>query len=899
MKSFIDQTLGRWLAAWMDAVRPRAAWVLVLAAAAALASGAYTALRLGVNSDGRAMVAEDLEFRRVYDAFAEQFPILDNAILVVVDGETGLGAGRAADRLAQRLRGEGAVFRDAWVVGGGDFFERNALLYLEVEDLQDLADRLAAIQPLLAELAHDGSLDRFVDMVGRSVERDPHGPAAGIDWAPIFERMSRAVEEVLANDADPVAWESMLLPEGVSLSSHRRLIVAEPVLEFDSLLPAAEAIGTVRAAARALELDQDHGVSVRLTGNPVLNYEEMLGIARSVFTAGIASFAVVALILWIGLRSRSLVAGILLTLLFGLLYTAGFATLAVGHLNLISVTFAVLFIGLGVDFGIHLAMRYVELVRAGRPHADALSETARSVGGSLALCAGTTAIGFYVFLPTDYIAVAELGLIAGTGMFVSLFCTLTILPAWLTLVPLTQGARRRDGEDGRARALAAWPFRRAVPIRVVALALGLAALALLSDMRFDPNVVRLRDPSTESVQAFEDLLEDREASPWSIDVVAEDPAAAQALARRLEPLETVGHARVLTDYLPTGQEEKREVLSDVALFLGPRPPDDGEPELPSVGEAIAELGELQSALRTPGLVNGDDRQNAAVARLDALLEQLIARLRSGDAPLRDVAALDESLLTSLRDHVDWLWTAVEPGSARLADLPAPLVQRMRTDTGRARVQVFPSQDLGEPEALARFVEQVRREAPRSTGSAVSLHEYGRTIVDSLEQALVSAAVVIGLLLWVLWRRWFDTAMVLVPLLLAAVLTGAASVLLRAPFNFANVIVLPLLLGIGVDSGIHLVHRWRYEGSRGDLLRSSTARAVLLSAITTVASFGTLAFSAHRGMASLGLLLTAGIAVMLVCNLVVLPALLSRNGKPAPPQAASGGLRASPSSAAAG
>ena len=262
----------------------------------------------------------------------------------------------------------------------------------------------------------------------------------------------------------------------------------------------------------------------------------------------------------------------------GLIYTAGFTAVAIGHFNLISVSFAVLFIGLGVDFGIHLCIRYRELLGRGRAHADALVETTRDVGSSITLCAATTAIGFFTFVPTDFVGVAELGLISGVGMFISLFCTLTLLPALMSVPPVPKGGGKVRGVHWSGRGLAALPLRYPRAVRASALALGAAAIFLLPQARFDNNPLNVRDPSSESVRTFNDLLEKGGASPWSLNAVVPNLQAAEAIADQLRELDVVGRVVTVADYIPADQDEKLDIIEDVAMFLAHPPgPDGGVP----------------------------------------------------------------------------------------------------------------------------------------------------------------------------------------------------------------------------------------------------------------------------------------------------------------------------------
>jgi hopanoid biosynthesis associated RND transporter like protein HpnN len=575
----------------------------------------------------------------------------------------------------------------------------------------------------------------------------------------------------------------------------------------------------------------------------------------------------------LGLRSIHMVMSTLVTLIVGLIWTAGFTTVAIGHLNLISVAFAVLFIGLGVDFGIHLCVRYRELLARGREHTEALVETARDVGSSITLCAMTTAIGFFAFVPTEFVGVAELGLISGAGMFISLFCNVTLLPALLSLPPVPSG-RGAGGLRWSSGGLIDLPVRFPRTIRATALVLGLGSIFLLPQARFDNNPLRVRDPSSESVRTFAELLERGTSSPWSLNAVAPSLESAEMLAERLRELEVVDRVVTVSNYVPSDQEQKLGIIEDVAMFRAPRPGPDGAVPPPSLDEQLAAFSDLRRELGRV-IEEGDDGEfEAAAGRLAAVLEEYVAGLDANpEDSVAAMARLEQGMMGSLAEQLRSLDAALGAGHVTLENLPDTILERMITADGRVRIQIYPRADLSDHAALAAFVGEVKQITPEVAGSAAEIYESGNAVVAALKQAMISAFVVITIFLLILWRRIDDTALVLIPLLLAAALTVATAVLLDIPFNFADVIVLPLLLGIGVDSGIHLVHRARAAEAESNLLATSTARAVAFSALTTIASFGSLGFATHLGLATLGQLLTLGVGFTIVCNLVVLPALI--------------------------
>jgi hopanoid biosynthesis associated RND transporter like protein HpnN len=874
-----DERIALFLVGWIDGVRRRARAVVWGTLLATLALLAFTGLRLGINSDNLSLIDPDLPFMVNQREFSEHFPVLDSALLVVIDARTPELARESADALRVRLAERTEFFEDVYVPGGSRFFEEHGLLYSEVDELYDFADGMARMQPLVAELERDASIANFTRLVRLGLDAVNEEGGAGDEWPAILGAIGDATGAVYTEFPIAVSWEEVLIQDSALEVPTRRVIVAHPVLDFGNLLAAGRSMSAIREAAAELSLDASHGVGVRITGNPALNYEEMVGLLWDIGAAGLFCFAFVAFLVYRALRKKRLVVGVLGTLIVGLIWTAAFAAAAVGDLNLASISFAILFIGLGVDFGLHLGMRYADLFASTRDHAVSLREAVRDVGGSLVLCTITTAVGFYVFVPTEFLGVSELGLISGTGMLIILFLTLTFFPAllstWLALDP------EQPPEESLRFARRWWRVFEEHPraVRWSAVAAGLGGLALVPQAWFEPNVVNMRDPTTESVEAFRDLLESSGfSSPWFVNGVAQDFESAEALAARARELEAVESTLLLTDFVPDDQEEKLEILADLGLLLETPRPTKIVPPLPA-GEQVAALAELHGFLDA-GWIEGVDSPLAASMRaLRRQLGDFLERVEREGNETEALAVLDEVMLSRLPGQIARLRAAIDTSEITLEGLPDELRRRMLSPEGLVRVQIFASENLQVRGAMERFSDAVAGVVPKPVGIAYNLVGLGRVTIVSFQQALVAAITLIGLLLFALWRRLADGAVVLAPLLLAAVLTVASMVLLDVPFSFFNVIVIPLLFGVGVDSGIHLVHQSHLsDEARKDLLGTTTARAVFYSALTTTGSFGSLAFSDHIGMRSLGILLTIGMVLTVICNLIVLPALLDLRGQ---------------------
>ena len=897
MHDAFETRVGSTLARCADFCRRRPVLVIALSLVAAAASLFYTARNLGVRGDSEYLLSQELPFKQQERRYQEAFPLLYENIFVVIDGVTPERAGEAAASLAERLQDRPDFFHSAYLPGGGDFFEQHAFLYLERDELEDLADRLAQVQPYLAELSRDGTLRGLAAMLGRGVRAVREGDVDPANLRPIFEGFEEAIEAQLAGRPYHLSWAEMLQPEVIEHDPRRRFLLVQPVLDVTDFQPAGRAIHEIRRVAANLGLTPENGVNVRLTGDMALSYEEIGLVKSQAAASALGSLALVSVVLALGLRSLRMIAAVLATLLIGLALSLGFTTLAVGHLNMISAAFAVLFIGLGVELEIHFSMRYQELLSKGRSHATAIYETAGDVGTSLLLTAVATAIAFFSFIPTHFVGVGELGLISGAGILIGFGCTLTLLPALLSLRPPPAPEGEPRSFAWTMQRLADLPVRYPSGVRWSALVLALCTVFVLPKVRFDNNPLNVRDPSAESVQTFADLLAGSTTSPWTVNAIAPDAASADALAERLRALDVVGSVVTLTDFVPTEQQEKLGIIEDVAMFLAPVPGRDGRVAAPSPGQQVDALETLEVEIAHL-LSEGEPGPLAPSAEvLLGGLRRYRESLTASPDPSASLAELQDELLGALPEQLRILSRALDAGEVTLENLPDALVDRMLAADGRVRIEVFPKQDLSDHASLAAFVDGVRGVIPEIAGSAAEILESGRAVERALTQALLTALGAMTLVLLLVWRRVVDTALVLAPLLLASAFTVQAAVLLEIPFNFADVIVLPLLIGIGVDAAIHMVHRARSMGEGAvNLLTTSTARAIAFGSLTNVASFGTMGLASHLGLATMGQLLTVGVILTLVCNLVILPALIpggrrsaaglrrrQRSGELAPPR----------------
>jgi len=817
----------------------------------------YALSNLGINTDTADMISPQLSWRQDFIDFRDSFTVRNRNIVMVVDAAIPERANALATSLVERLRSRPELFNSVFLAGEGEFFERNGLLFLSVEELQALGDRLAEAQPLLGRMRQRFDGVQLLGMVGEVTSR-------GEDerLGPVYGALTAALDAAIVGQSHPVSWQQILQAD--ASSGARRYVVLQSMQDFTRIQPAAAAMSAVRSFID--ELDLDGGTErVRVTGTVAMEHEELVSVTRGAGLAGVAALLLVACVLYVALRSAILLIVSVLTLLVGLSGTAAFAAAAVGHLNLLSVAFAVLYIGLGVDFILHVCLRLKELMIAGKPKDLAIVETMRGVGGSLVICAVTTAAGFYSFIPTPFTGVSELGLIAGTGMFVSLLVSVTLLPALLAQFYSASDAGRQVRWLG-ARVLDPLTARPRLVIGGAAIA-AIGVVFSLPWLSFDSNPVNLRDPTTESVAVLQELAEDGEALPMNLVAIAQDRTIAAAWIAELSGLDAVKSAQSLDSLVPDDQEEKVFILEDIDLILGP-----GFAQVtrvqPEPSEFLAALRELADVLGRDELRSDDGAvlESSILVYLDALGDP-------GRQPLSP-EDLERSLLQTLPDQLRRLAAGLAARPFGRDALPVELAARWVTGDGRELVEIVPAENMNDNVSAGLFVDSVRERVPSATGLPVVHREAGRTVVQAFQLAFIYALIMVSVILWVFLRDLRNSILVIVPVVLAAGVTAALAVVVGLEFNFANIIALPLLLGVGVDNGIHMVHRARTETPRdGSVIETSTSRAVLASGLTTVASFGNLAFASHLGMASMGKLLTLGMVVTLAATLILLPALL--------------------------
>ncbi len=838
----------------------RHAWAtLLIFLAVTIAGMVYGAHHLSIDTDTDHLFAASLPWRRQEIKFSKEFPQFNNLIVVVVRATTPEEADQTALMLATKIAADKKNFIDVSRPGTGRYYRRDGFLLLPEKKLAALLNSIVTAQPFLGQLSADPSAAGIFNAIGIMAQGVSAGQANLAPYTKQLAALEVALQAAAGGHPKALSWQSLIAPGLADAQGDYRFVLIHPVLDHKSLEPGGKATAALRRIAATLPAVKSGQAMVDYTGQIPLSDEQFASLKQGMVIGLAISVALITMWLVLAVRSWRMIVPILITLIAGLALTISFASLAIGMLNLISVAFAILFVGLAVDFAIQFCVRLRDVRRrVGDPNV-ALRGAASEAGGQIALASIATACGFLAFVPTSFIGVAELGLIAGIGMIIAFFCTVTLLPALLSLT-------RPPGESERIGfALGDYMddviIRRRKPILIAFAVIALAGIAAVATLRFDANPLDTQNPNSEAMRTLKSLLGQAVTNPFYIDLLAPSLPQAEALGARLAKLPQVSQVISGTTFIPKRQGPKLALIAQTNQILAP-----------------------SLAVGAPPAVT-PDRLRQAAASAAAAIKGAAARLKPG-SPLLGIgqalqtlkAASDQQIMGAnaaltkfLPGELQRLSEAMSAKPITFANLPPDLKASWFLPDGQVRVQVIPTAAAQTSPGLWKFVHAVSRVAPGASGPAATTVATAKTILTAFRQAAGLAAIAIALILFVVLRSARDAAFVIATLILSALLTALFAKLAGISVDYANIIALPLLLGVGVSFNVYFVMNWR--AGMKHLLGSATARAVLFSALTTGTAFGSLAASHDRGTASMGEVLLLSLVAVLISTFIFLPALL--------------------------
>ena len=863
--------LTPFLTAWITWISNRASLIMAVTILLTIGAGYYAITAFSMNSDNSLLIRQDTHWKQVNKAFLKTFPQYDQNTFVVVSGDKPNQVSIVARHLASKIRENDSVFRTVYSPASSQFAQEHALLYLAPDTLNDTISKLADAQPFLTAVATDDSLRSVLELVLDALNSDEPLPTGFIR---MLDALSSTAEQALTGDAKPVSWRDELFQ--VEDDTFYQVIFIQGQQNFGEDLPNARIIEALQSTISGLSHPYREDVTIRLTGQVPLEHQEIVSALDSAQLAGTLAMVILAFVLAWGIRSVWIVAAVYLTMIIGLIWTAAFAMIAIGQYNTISIIFLVMFIGLGVDFAVHLCLKFQE-ARLRLDKMSALIETGTELGPAIMLCGVTSAVGFLAFVPTEYIGLGEMGIISGGGMIIAVVLSLTLIPAFFAVSGDPRPATEVSFASLLSRAVAKNSKRTSYITFGAAVVLALIA----TQAQFDYSTLSLKDPKSEAMATLVELQREDIITDFALTYVADDLDAANNTREALEGLAVVSEVKTPTDYLPVDQEENLYILEDARFFLdslfAPPPPPVpwGDENLLLMLSSIS--NSLQNTLQNPGagISNNNRELEASLIRL----QKAVSDLQEASSDTR--ALYSELIVPPIKSEIEWLKTALEHEQVTLERLPVALQERLVAKDGRAVVSITPEEDVVPVEALRRFTTDVMAVEPEITGRPVLDLGIGDIVITAFQTAILIAVSMIFLILLITLRSLVDAVLVFIPLAMTAMLTLSVSVLIGLPLNMANVVVIPLIFGLGVDNGIHIVKRFHQSRSVEALVHSSTPKAVFLSNLTTLGTFCALSFSSHQGIYSIGILLTIALTSLIFLTLVSLPALLATFSSPRP------------------
>ena len=837
--------------------------VVVTATLAAVLSTWLTIQHAQIDTNTENMLSDQLDWRIAYNNYKEKFPYFSDTIILVIEGPTAELTLEASSYFAKEIVKFGVKSEHIFFPESEDFFRQNKFLYLDLDELVDVADTLTQSQAVLGMLAQDPSILGLLDVTNliyaKNIDQNMESSR------PFVDSLTKSLDAFLSGASTPMSWQSLLDSERKISQPHRILFTIQPDLRFDELLPGSKLIEHIRDISHSISAHKWPNVNVRLTGHAALGYDELDSVIEGAGKAGILALIAILLVLSIGLKSPSAVFSIIFVVIIGLTYTSAFATIAIGSLNMISIAFSVLYVGLAADFAIHFYPTYIE-ESIKNSQVKALEKATEHNIAPLCLCAFTTSIGFLAFIPTAYKGVGELGLIAGVGMIVGLLSSFTILPAIMSIFPGVP-PRKYPSNTCKKDKFLLTPQRKLFLLSSALIFLG--GLHVTKQATFDANPIHLNNPEAESVTTLNDLSSEGIVIINSINFVARDEQTAINLVGALTKLPEVKEVKTIQDFIPDSQNEKLKAIENMMWSLG--------------GDI-----EISSPTNDPLLLEKNiDRNLVTIKDIDNPTFQTMAfsktlnRLKQADMNLDDqekkkfYRQLDSHIMRHFPALISQINIGTEAEKISLQSLPKTLKERWMSHDGSYRLEIIPRNVLDTNEKTEHFIKIVREVVGQNaTGVPIINSEASQAVIKSFMQAFLFAIVLVTSVVWLSTKSIKQLLVVLTPLVVGCVCTVATLVILEISFNFANIIALPLLIGISVDSTLHVLYRYKRMQQKYEyFLRTGTAKAVFLSALTTGASFGNLAFSPHAGTASMGVLLSIGLVVNLICSLLLLPLLL--------------------------
>ena len=869
--------------------------ILVSLVVAALSIWA-TITYLKFNTSRGDLIAKDLRYNELYREYRDQFEDFDGMI-VVVEGDHPSSMKNFAEALVEELEKDEASFPQIFHKVDTEYFKTKAFLYLDIPDLLDLKEKLASHQDFLENVNASPGLNTLLrninseisagmvdslmaDFIGGPDDEDEEKKDDSSDLSLLITLLAQMTTHVNGDPRYISPWASFLSNKSESLKGQGYLTSGEDELLFILVNPAstkgdfAGSRNSIRAMRKLIKeiAPQFPGVTVGLTGEDVIASDEMVTTQMDVKKASqIAILGVTFLFIFAyrGVREPLLA---IFALIVGICWSMGWTTFIIGHLNILSVVFTTILIGLGIDFGIHILERYREERNSGNDVQAAIHNTLSKTGKGNATGAITTAIAFGSMTMTDFIGIAELGWIAGGGILLCLLAMILLLPALITQMEKRWGPPRRVAKKVSVKRKSfEIIFDHYRWVIAVCFILVLGAAYSFQFLAFDYNLLNLQAKGTEAVRYEMKIINNAKRATWHAAMIADSFDEAREKERLLKNMSTIGKVESILSAVPKNQAEKIIITRAIAPLLEDMETEP-EDEIFSLRALNKTMKKIRFKLRKKEKDEVDDHVFTASQSLKKFQED-VKKIDPQQAEER-LSLFSGKLFADYREKIGDLKSAANPTPVKISELPKKLLERFVSPEGKYLLLVFPDINIWEKPAMEKFLGELREIDPNVTGNAVHMYESTQLMISGYVNGGIYAMTAIIIFIFATFRNWRTTFFILLPTIVGSIWTVGIMEALGVRFNLANLVILPLIIGIGVVNGVHIVHRFREEGGGGaTVLSKSTGQAVVLSSLTTIIGFGSLMVADHQGVYSLGLVLSIGVGSCMLTSITLLPALL--------------------------
>lgn len=865
--------------------------------------------QLVVINNTNALIREDSVFHQNFLNYKKEFAYEEDYVITIRSDDVALNR-QVAEVIGKKVRGVEGIER-VWSKMNFDSLKSRFLFYLSEEELKKIDLDVQGYAQAMKSGTFKMDLNSMLTQANSSFREEYLRKAENWkEFKPFIDRFIEMLNQLgdqlegkksasavelkkhLAQDKSQLQLEDLekQMEENAYLSLNEGkliLVLATPSpVDPKAAAPYSKTVASIRHVISEVQA-QFPQVTLALTGEPVVMDDELITSTRDSIRSGVVSFILVALLMFFSYRQRTRPVFVLVTLMCGTFCSLGFAVLGIGHLNMISQAFVAMVVGLGVDFGIQMMGRYEEELSQGKFVGDAIQSTLKNTGYAVTTGALTTAIAFYTMCYNDFIGLAEFGAIAGTGILICLLGALFFLPAIFYFqdrrkspATLKEGAIKSLWTGGET--LNAWVLKSPKSVVIGSILSTIALAFFIPRVTFDHNLLNLQNQTLESVQEVRRLTDHSEKSVIYGVVVADDLEDARQKAKLLSEKSTVREVQSPAVMIPEKQDEKLVIIRSIVgklqslkLETDVRKQVDVARTRREIKEFLSKCREGEKQARNFTAISSQAREAVEVfSKLIPPLERSVKLLEgiSQEELGKRLNRYQVEVFGSMQKGLLWLKNHSVDRGIQKEDFPLEIQHRYWASSGRMALEVFPKENIWNRDANVRFVRDLRSIDSKATGTPVQNYEYIEVLRKSYQDAALWAFVAILILISIHFKKIHLILLVLAPLFLAVVWTLGVMGLFHIPFNPANIVTLPLTIGIGVAYGIYVVDRY-LETGKMDLFSTSTGKSILLSGLTTIIGFGALMLSDYQGMFSIGFLMSLSVFFCLMTSLIVLPSAL--------------------------